>query len=588
MKRALVEALIVATIAAGSGPAAAAELTVDLAHSLKPVDHAASGALYGIAAKGRPPLQWISGIHPRNFTQMAPGGGQLPNGESRPVGDALVVAPIAAAAGASVTIRLPDTFAAFPYQWKGDAFWQQALDRVARAVVAANPPNIYGYEIWNEPDWTWKPQWGAFDKVWADSVHRLRAIDPRRHVVGPSLSRWNGDWMRSFLSAAKASDTLPDIVSWHELDPRDANDIEAHIAAYRGLERDLGIAARPISINEYGSPRAMGDPGRLVHYIGQLERAGVDSADLAFWHRPGRLSDLLAPREGGIGPANDPVATGAYWLYAWYGAMAGKMVSARSDEPAGFDAIAAYDAAGPIVRIIFGGAAGEHTVRVTDLTGFGTTADVDAQITHWTGTDGEQAAPEGLMTANVAIVNAAASFNLPPVLASDAVEVTLKPASADATLGSTKTSGPATTRYEAEAGQVTAGRVFTINMAPDNLFANAVSGNGYVGLYNSETASLKLPVEAPSAGPYRLRIGYSNGNTATLRYILRIPGRPDRILEFPPTQGRELIGLLGASIELPEGATTLTLAAPERVSGMLGTPSLIEFDFFDLTPAPGR
>ncbi len=265
---------------------------------------------------------------------MAPGGQQLPNGETTPVGDALVVAPIAARFGASVTIRMPDTFASFPYIWRGDAFWFDAVDRMVRATVAADPPNIYAYEIWNEPDWDWQPSWGDFNDIWARTFRAIRATDGTRPIMGPSASRWNEAWMRAFLERAKASGTLPDIVSWHERDPRYENDLALHVAAYRQMETDLGIGPLPISINEYASPRDVGVPGALARFVARLERAKVDTADLAFWHKPGRLSDLIAPKAGGRGQALDAEPTGAFWVYKWYGDMTGSMVAVtRSTRP---------------------------------------------------------------------------------------------------------------------------------------------------------------------------------------------------------------------------------------------------------------
>src|SRR3569833_3593 len=172
--------------------AVAATLTVDAASPFKAVDHTASGSLYGIAAEGWPPDRFIAAIKPKNFTQMAPGGGQLPNGETKPVGDALLVAPIAARAGASVTIRMPDTFPEFPYMYRGDDDWLRRVDAKVAATVAANPLNIYAYEIWNEPDWTWKS--GDFDALWATTYKAIRAIDADRRIMGPSLSTWNETW----------------------------------------------------------------------------------------------------------------------------------------------------------------------------------------------------------------------------------------------------------------------------------------------------------------------------------------------------------------------------------------------------------
>ena len=91
------------------------------------------------------------------FTQPPPGATHLPNGEPAPVGDALKVWRAARRHGATVTIRLPDIFPTFPYQWQGDDYWYAQVERIVRETKASGADNIYGYEIWNEPQWTWNP-----------------------------------------------------------------------------------------------------------------------------------------------------------------------------------------------------------------------------------------------------------------------------------------------------------------------------------------------------------------------------------------------------------------------------------------------
>ena len=564
----------------------AATFTVDLATPLKPVDHAASGALYGIAGPEWPGDKWIAPLHPRNFTQMAPGGRQLPNGETKPVGDALVVAPIAARSGATVTIRLPDSFPSFPYVWQGEAFWNAAIDRVVAATVATDPGNIYAYEIWNEPDWNWQPQWGDFDAMWARTQARIRALDARRAIMGPSLSKWDEGWMRRFLTEAKASSTLPEIISWHELDPAAADAIEAHVKAFRALERELGLAPHKISINEYGAPRAMADPGVLTHYIAQLERAGVDSADLAFWHRPGRLSDLLVPVGGGRGPVRDAAPTGGWWLYAWYGAMSGQMVAAHGPAGGRLDGFAAFDAQGQSASVVIGGEAGSHNVGISGLVGFGAVAKVVAVVTHWTGTDGAEAAPEALFTGRFAINNGAISVPVTLARASDAAQLLVTPDAGPTPAGGAEiTTAPKVfaQRFEAEDGSVIGGRKFALRMAPGNFFANNVSGDAYVGLFNRKDAALTLAITVPAAGRYDLSFGYSNGLAEAGNYALSINGAAVDTMAFPPTQGRELIGQVHVVTTLPAGASTVTLAATGVAPDGLGVPSVLEVDSLDVT-----
>jgi hypothetical protein len=83
-------------------------LVVQANKVLHAVTHVASGGLYGLGSDTTPADSMVIPLHPKTFTQMAPGGHQLPNGETTPGGDALVVAPKAARAGAKVIIRMAD------------------------------------------------------------------------------------------------------------------------------------------------------------------------------------------------------------------------------------------------------------------------------------------------------------------------------------------------------------------------------------------------------------------------------------------------------------------------------------------------
>ena len=582
--------ILVATLAFSMAVSSvyAGTLTVDLSAPIKPVDHAASGSLYGIADVNWPPERWIEAVQPKNFTQMAPGGQHLPNGETAPVGDALKVAPIAARYGASVTIRMPDIFPSFPYVWKGDEFWADEIDRVVTETVAANLDNIYGYEIWNEPDWNWNAEWGDFNQLWATTYTRIRAIDADRAIMGPSATKWDRDWIRAFLVSAVETASVPEIISWHELDPMSVSDIEVHVAEYRALEKELGLSARPISINEYGSPRTMADPGALTHYIAQLERAGVDTANLAFWHRPGRLSDLLAPVEGGRGPAINVEPTGAFWLYDWYGEMSGNMVAASAvgGEKSPFDGFAAFDSTKRIASIVVGGEAGDHSIVVSGLEQLGDVVDIKAQATHWTGTDGGLAAPTDLFSGRFAVVEGVISVPVQLQRGSDAINLVITPGT-----GVAPSSGVDilmvpqnfSARFEAEDGERVRMRKFVNRLSPRKFFANKFSGESFVGFLNRSEASLTFTITVPQAGTYDLSFGYSNGLDSVGKYGLSINGVSQGMVEFTPTQARELIDQVHVRAELPEGESRIVLTSGPVVEEFLIVPSVLELDYLDVS-----
>lgn len=342
---------------ASAAPTDASTLVVDANQVLRPVTHVASGSLYGLASSEVPSDDLVQPIKPNTFVQMAPGGHQLPNGEPSPAGDALVVAPEAAKAGAKIVVRMPDWYPNFPYKWVSWSDWLSAVDAQVEAVQASGAKNIAAYELWNEPDWTWDTAHaGSFNDGWVRTYREVRSLDATTPIQGPSYSN-NISAMQSFLSNAVATNTVPDIIAWHELNG--SNLIEADVAKVRSIEKSLGITPRPIAIEEYAKPSEMGVPGALVGYISKFERLGVQDAELAFWNHYGTLGDLLTDTGG--------KPNGAYWLYTWYGAMTGNMVVTTPPAQTGIDGAASVTADKKQVSVIVGGGSGSTAVRVNGL-----------------------------------------------------------------------------------------------------------------------------------------------------------------------------------------------------------------------------
>ncbi len=340
---------------------ATATLVVNANKALHTVTHVASGGLYGLGSDTTPADSMVIPLHPKVFTQMAPGGHQLPNGETTPGGDALVVAPKAARAGAKVIIRMADYYSSFPYKWVSWSNWLSAVDaEVAARKAATNVKNIEAWELWNEPNWTWdRTNAGSFNPGWVRTYQEVRSKDATTPILGPSISAYDASFMKSFLMYAKAHNALPNIICWHELGGQDK--IAGDISAYRSLEASLGISPLPIAINEYAKTSEVGIPGSLVGYIAKFERGGVDSADLAFWNKYGTFNDMVV---------NNNKPNGAWWLYKWYGDMTGKMVSTTPPAQTGLDGAASVNSAKTQVSVIVGGGSGANAVTINGLNTF--------------------------------------------------------------------------------------------------------------------------------------------------------------------------------------------------------------------------
>ncbi|MDQ0896122.1 PxKF domain-containing protein [Agromyces ramosus] len=348
---------------ADAAPGPASTLVVQADQPFRPVTHMASGSLYGLASANVPTLDKILPIKPHTFVQKPEGGTQ------QPTGDALSVADTAKAAGAGVVIRLVDYLPGWPYRYN-KAEWLPAVEKMVNDTKAAGKTNIVAYAIWNEPDITWQTVNGSFFDMWTDTYRLVRTLDPTMPIQGPAYSD-NITSMRAFYEHAKATNTLPDVLEWHELIR--SSKIKGDVENVRKILSDLNIPEPPIDITEYAAPAEVGLSGPLVGYIAKLERYGITRAELPFWNQSGALGDLLTGRNG------DP--NGAYWLYTWYAQMSGQMVTTTppsNESP--LDGAASVSDAGDEVRIITGGNTGPTSVKINGLDKLSLGSKVNVQL----------------------------------------------------------------------------------------------------------------------------------------------------------------------------------------------------------------
>ncbi|MGW3444975.1 RICIN domain-containing protein [Streptomyces sp. NPDC001076] len=489
---------------AHAAPTSATTLVVSANQNLRSVTHVASGSLYGLDTASVPADSLVEPLRPNTFVQMAPGGSQLPNGESSPGGDALTVAPEAAKAGAKVVVRMPDWYPDFPYKWVSWSDWLSAVDKQVASVKSSGATNIAAYELWNEPDWTWNTSSaGSFDSGWATTFKEVRAKDSTTPIQGPSYSAWNQSWMTTFLTDAKASGTVPDIVSWHEL--QGSQNIAAHVAAYRALESSLGISARPIAIEEYGTTSEVGVPGPLASYVAKFERAGVHDAELAFWNHYGTLGDTLTDTGGS--------PNGAYWLYKWYGDMSGNMLVTTPPAQTGIDGFASRNGAGNQISVVTGGCTGSCAVTVnglSSLSAFGSTVHVKLEYTPSKGRTTAVSGPVTISDTDYTV--SGGSITVPVTMnASDGYHLTITPSGTTTSLAgryqiTNRNSGLALDTSGAGTAQGTAVVQATSTTGTDQNWTLLAAGNG---LYKIRQQASGLLLGITNAGT-------SDGGTALI------------------------------------------------------------------------
>ncbi len=535
-------------------------LTVAVGSPFRPVTHVATGGLYGLAENSRPADSTLLPLRVNSLTQPAPGVGQRPNGQP-PGGDSLLVSPQATRVGAGEYIRMPDIYPNFPYQWVSWNDWLAKVDTMVRAKLnATSVTNILGWELWNEPNWTWDTaRAGAFNDGWTRTYRAVRALDTTTPIVGPSIAYYNHSWMESFLRSAKAAGTLPDIVCWHELGTPD--NIAANIADYRALESSLGISPRRISINEYAATSEVDVPGRIASYVAKFERGGVETAHRAFWYEYGTMNGLVV---------NNDRPTGTWWLYKWYGDMAGRMVTTTPPGRTGLDGFASYDSTRKVVNVVVGNESGTNTVKLTGIGALGSSVRVTIESTHTP--DRFTSVPSARAVSDVVyrVTGDQLLVIVPNMAASDAYHVVVRPATGVPSYQQ---------RYEAENGSV---------FRAQRLTASSASEGGYVGRIDNNTGAhgtdsyVDFVVNVPAARTYTMTIGYANGTGATSTQGLAVNGGSWSTVTYPPTSGWGRFGdTVSTTVTLRAGYNVIRLA--KGSPGFSGGTGYAELDYIQLT-----
>ncbi|WP_020123706.1 RICIN domain-containing protein [Streptomyces canus] len=502
-------------------PTSSTTLVVNAAQTLRSVTHVGTGSLYGLADNSTPADSLVTALKPNTFIQMAPGGTQLPNGEPAPAGDSLVVAAKAARAGAKVVVRMPDWYPNFPYKWVSWSDWLSAVDKQVASVKASGATNISAYALWNEPDWTWDTtNAGAFDAGWARTFKEVRSKDATTPIQGPSHSAWNQSWMSSFLTDAKASGTVPDVIAWHEL--QGSQDIAAHVSAYRALESSLGISPRPIDIEEYGTPSEMGNSGALIGYAAKFERTGVRDAELAFWNHYGTLGDTLTDTGGS--------PNGSYWTYKWYGDMSGTMLTTTPPAQTGIDGLASRNGSGNQISVLAGGCAGSCAVTVNglnSLSAFGSTVHVKLEYSPGTGRTTASSGPVTISDADYSVSNG--SVTVPVTMnATDGYHLVITPSATNTSLAgryqiTNKNSGLALDTLNAGTAQGTSVVQATSTTGTDQNWTLVSAGSGLYKIVNQKSGLLLGITNAGTADGGTALIWGDNGTADHLWQV--VPAR---------------------------------------------------------------
>jgi hypothetical protein len=559
-----VAALAAALLPVPTGPAQATSpaqtIQVDLGHRTGPVRHGANGALYAMSDDGVPSDNMLTPLKIKEIAQKPPGGLQHPNGDADRVADAFF-----RTGGQRIQVYLQDVYAIWPYENLGIDDFLSKVDRLVRELAANPHRDRFVYVPFNEPDFIWyqlragdpatyAAQRDKFFADWAAVYRLIRSIDPNAKIVGPNETGYDSRLLADFLPWANQNGVLPDIVSWHELSPNFMSGWRTRYAAYRSLERQVGVGPLEISINEYANRRDLTVPGQLVQWVSRFEDSKVD-ADQPYW-------DVASNLAGNVVQTNQP--NGGWWFFKMYADMTGDTVAVTPPNPDGVDTLqgmASIDDAKRQAHIVVGGTAGDTDVVVSNVP-FGGTVHVTVSSTTWSGYDADAPPPAVLQDENVRVSGGQLTVPLRNMDKMAAYEIVLSPAGGPLL----DTSQPWHASYEAESASIVNATVFTQGTVA-NANGYATSGTRDVGSINKPDSSVTFDVTVPATGRYRLGILYGNQTGDISQQVLRVDGGQPRFIDYPATLNWVYRARKDVDLTLGAGAHQITLATSDPMIG---------------------
>ena len=507
------------------------EVRVDLGENTGDVYGGASGVLYGLYGQDMPTANLVEGMDVRTVATKAQDGGQHPGS------DALEILPTLAASGGDVYLRVTDYYRGFPYQWPGStpaeklADYRQVLDeqlemiqtipaeqREHLVIEPFNEPegNMFGTGQWSLNGTSWLNNPTDYFAAWDSTYRRIKEMFPEMRIAGPGLSLLFSQ-TQGFMAHAVAEDTVPDIITWHELS--DPATIRTSVDRFRDWEETAFAGTEyegtelPININEYAFNYHTSVPGQMIQWIAAIEEKKVD-AMIAFWNINGNLSDSAVQQNRG---------NGQWWLYNAYAQMSGHTVEVTPPSPGQsytLQGVSSLDEQKQISRTIIGGASGSAPIDLVNVPAdvFGSSVRVQVREIPWTGQLGDSKQPI-VLSDRIAELNGGAltvdfgSGDLPQLTESSAYEIIVTSgAGAEATAAAPAWRGS----YEAEDAAFT-GTGYSRNGpegSPSNVSKFYTSGGFNVGgIREGSTGALSFTVDVPETGAYDLSVFANSLNT---------------------------------------------------------------------------
>lgn len=198
------------------------------------------------------------------------------------------------------------------------------------------------WDIWNEPNHSefWKGTREQFFETYKRAYKTLRTeLGSEVMIGGPSLTKYDKEYIKAFLEYCKANKLEVNFLSWHELNDRAITLIEDHLTdaqtniiknpAYKSLN------IKKLYINEIIGPSAQYKPGGIIGYFYYLEKGRADGACKACWPplKKDEIHNCSNKTLDGLLTPNTFKPRAAWWTYKAYADGITSRVQSQSNSP---------------------------------------------------------------------------------------------------------------------------------------------------------------------------------------------------------------------------------------------------------------
>ncbi len=556
-------------------------LEVDAAKEIRPVSTRATGHLYGLAEEGVPSKAMTNSIDISSVSQ------KVIDGLQHPTGDVDHVAPQLESCDYTV-VYLQDSYSTWyynhaeimemrkngTYDWKEfleESYFPLVKEKVEKLKNASYKDSLV-YCIYNECDnaiWFGNYSDGNvhydeigkqnFYEAWKMTYDYVKSLDPDAVIGGPGFCDYETTKIESFMTYCVENDCVPEIMIYHELAWWSIYDWQMHVDDYRRIEDKLGITNElPIVVTEYGEMQDCGNPGKMVHYITQIEKSET-WGQMAYWRLANNLNDTAA---------DDNSPNSNWWLFRKYAEMEGNLLETKvnsvrdkdlydDDWRVTYKGIASINDSKDEIKIIAAGSDNKRAVKIVNLdeTGLGEKVNVRVECVFYKGLSGIVSAPIVLRQYNANVSGDKLNINIPGTDTDAVYFITVSREKEEAEV-IRNTNIPV--RYEFEDGKLL-GNSYTY----DSAYATTGKTAGMVGGNENEGDGVRITIFAKKSGTYNFDVifgkhndGKTKNDRDNAKVIFALDGKEETVT-FPNTIKSEYTDCYSMQLELCAGIHTV-------------------------------